>query len=123
MADLWLHPGEDNMIWDQLTHFTPDEFKHPDEMSHQLLLKLDKARGIAGVPFEITSDFRSGDPRAHGRGTAVDIRVRSGRQRFKIVQALLLVGFKRIGVYDKHIHADIAGDTFPQEVLWIGESS
>jgi len=35
--------------------------------------------------------------------------------------ALLQAGFRRIGIYDKHIHADI-DKTLPQDVMWWGVS-
>ncbi len=87
----------------------------------ELVDRLDWAREKAGVPFVITSGFRPGDPRAHGRGWAVDLRCWYSRPRFKILGALLEAGFRRVGVYDKHIHADLDPD-LPQEVIWMGVS-
>ncbi len=76
-----------------------------------------------GEYFEITSGYREGDPRTHGKGLAVDIAVVNARQRFRIVRALIRAGFNRIGVYDRHIHADVAADDdSPHSTLWIGES-
>ena len=42
--------------------------------------------------------------------------------RHKMLPALYLAGFLRIGVYDKHIHAGIS-KTKPQKVTWWGTSS
>ena len=109
--------------WSQIKNFRPAEFNHPDSLDPKLIRWLDRARQIAGIPFEITSDFRPGDPRAHGLGKAVDIRARSSRARKLIVEGLLAAGFNRIGIYDKHIHADVAdGPDFPQNVIWLGTS-
>jgi hypothetical protein len=51
--------------------FTDEEIEGLDP---DLVDALDDARSIAGVPFVLTSAFRAGDPRSHGRGLAVDIR-------------------------------------------------
>ena len=115
-------------IWDELDYFTPDEFDYPDEMNEEFLLVLDLVRERAGVPFVITSDYRPGDPRAHGHGLAVDIADDQGHDgisstfRFKVVRAALQMGVRRIGVYDKHVHLDCWEDG-PQEVLWTGFST
>lgn len=114
-------------IYDELEHFRPEEFDHPDEVSELLLLQLEAARDIAGLPFYITSDYRPGDPRAHGRGNAVDFRLSprpapiSGRARWTVTRALLAASFRRIGLYDRHIHVDV-DEELPQDVIWIGES-
>ncbi len=93
--------------------------KHLD--SHLITL-LELAEKFAGADFVITSAYRDNDKGAHGLGLAVGIRCSSSRPRFRIVTALTRVGFRRIGIYDRHIHADVslARD---QEVLWMGESS
>lgn len=91
-----------------------------------LVERLIEARGRAKVPFVITEGRASGGSHvansAHARGLAVDLRAHDGITRFKIVAALLDAGFVRIGVYDKHIHADVDGG-LPQGVLWVGRSA
>lgn len=116
------------MSW-HFNFFHEGEFDHPERMSKRLIAKLDMARAYAGVPFKITSDFREekeGDePSAHHHGLAVDIACTDGRARYLIVVALLRAGFTRIGVYDRHVHADIATEfdgPFAPEVLWPGVS-
>ena len=110
-----------------MPYFSPSEVVG---LKPELVELLEKARGYAHIPFIITSGFRdpaentaSGgvDDSAHTRGLAVDLRCSSSRNRLKMVSALILTGFTRIGVYDRHIHADI-DPTLPQEVLWIGLS-
>ena len=96
----------------------------------KLVQMLDHARGFAHCPFIITSGLRSrehneaiggvGDS-AHTRGLAVDLRCEGSRTRFRMVSALLLAGFRRIEVADKHLHADIDPDK-PQDVMWLGTS-
>jgi uncharacterized protein YcbK (DUF882 family) len=92
----------------------------------ELVEMLDKAREIAGVPFKLNSTLRSAEKNAqvggvkdsaHTKGLAVDIACTESRNRFKILNALLEVGFKRIGIAKTFIHADI-DDTKAQEVIW-----
>lgn len=115
-------------IWDELDHFKPSEFDHPDEMNENLLRSLDRVRHRAHVPMVISSDFRPGDSGAHGQGLAVDVKDDhssdgvTSHWRFKVVLAALMMGFNRIGIYDKHIHLDI-WSTGPQEVIWFGTST
>lgn len=108
-----------DIYWKSLKHFTRDEFIAPGYMKMSLLAKLDMARELARVPFVITSSYRAGDPGAHGEGKAVDISCTNSKTRLKIVRALITVGFNRIGVYRRHIHADIS-DERAQDVLWYG---
>jgi zinc D-Ala-D-Ala carboxypeptidase len=91
-----------------------------------LVERLVDARKRAMVPFVITEGLASGGSHvpnsAHGRGLAVDLRAHDSVTRFKMVKALLDAGFARVGVYDKHVHADV-DDSLPQGVLWVGRSS
>jgi uncharacterized protein YcbK (DUF882 family) len=108
-------------------HFTDDEIKG---LSPRLVAMLDGARDYAGVPFRITSGARTPEENqaaqgvkntAHMRGLAVDLACVDGRERWHILTALLNVGFSRVGVYDRHIHAD-CDVSLPQEVIWWGKS-
>lgn len=104
-----------------MRNFTPDEFSDFAAMKPELLAMLDGARDVAGVPFRLTSTYRDGDDKSHGRGYAVDIRANTSGARFHIVRGLLAVGFHRIGVYDRHVHAD-CDPSLPSEVMWVGKS-
>lgn len=93
----------------------------------ELVALLDNARGLAGTPFIITSGLRSvvknklvgGKANSsHLTGEAVDIACTDSAKRFKMVTALLKVGFNRIEVTDKHIHVDIS-KTLPQNVFFL----
>jgi hypothetical protein len=113
--------------WDNSPHFAKQEFKHPDKISQDLLTKLNYARQQAGVPFYITSDYREGDQGAHGEGLAVDISDNlqgynvSSRWRYHVVRGLLGAGFSRIGIYDRHVHADVSASR-DQDVIWWAQS-
>ena len=108
--------------WRKYRHFSEADFPpargEPDD---KLLEMLDEAREEAGVPFVITSGVRPGDSGAHGRGLAADIAAEHSRPRFKILRALILVGFNRIGVYDRHLHAD-CDESLDSQVCWWGTS-
>lgn len=100
-------------------------------LSDEIIKRLENAREIAGIPIVITSGLRTPETNqstvgavedsSHLTGLAVDMRISESRQRFLMVSALLQVGFKRLGVYDKHIHADI-DESKDQEVIWVGVS-
>lgn len=92
---------------------------------------LDRARGLAKVPFSITSGYRSPEQNreaggvwdsAHTHGLAVDLGCFDSRARLRMVSGLVMAGFVRIGLYTRHLHCDI-DDTLPQDVLWLGGDS
>jgi hypothetical protein len=39
----------------------------------------------------------------------------------RMLSGLIVAGFRRLGVYNLHIHADI-DESLPQDVLWTGQS-
>ena len=116
-------------------YFTIDEFRCPccgKVVIQPLLIELlDAARLRAGIPFYITSGYRcklhnqavGGHPKSmHTIGAAADIHVGNSVERYRILEALLRVGFRRIGIYPHWIHADV-GDYLgkaPTEVIWYG---
>jgi len=106
--------------WNNIKHFVPKEFTRPEQMNYWLIARLDLARIKAGIPFSVSSSFRPGDPGAHGKGLAVDIRAHNSKTRFAIVKAAIAAGFPRIGVYDRHIHLDV--DTSLPPGMWSGVS-
>ena len=109
-----------------MLHFSPDEFDCPSlpnsgiNMDKSFLRMLDQARSIAGIPFTISSGFRSKEYNqslidrgykasknsSHLVGKAADIKVRNGEERYIILNALIKAGFKRIGVAKGFIHCD-----------------
>ena len=104
-----------------MRHFKESEFSDFSKMEPKLLARLDNARQEAGVPFKLTSTYRPGDEKSHGRGWAVDISCTESRSRFHIVRGLLAAGFTRIGVYDRHLHAD-CDPTLEPDVMWWAKS-
>lgn len=91
-------------------YFKEIEYK----MDEDFLAKLDDAREFAGFPFFINSAYRSPDhpesiknpTSSHIKGLAVDIRVIDSKTRYLIIDALMHVGFNRIGIADTFIHVD-----------------
>lgn len=113
----------------RLTNWRYFEQSEVKGLKDELIAKLDEARHLAEIPFVITSGLRLFEKNesvggiqdsAHLKGLAVDLRAASSAEKFKIVQALLAVGFTRIGIYkDGHIHVDLS-KSLPQKVLWLG---
>ena len=118
-------------------NFSYDEFDSPLQegsgqlMSNQLIAMLDDARDLAGVPFKITSGYRVeadidrlrkqgykvSPTSSHLKGVAADIACTNSADRFNIIDALLSVGFSRIGIADTFIHVDIDLDK-PLYSIW-----
>lgn len=118
-------------------NFTYDEFDSPLQegsgqlMSNEFLSMLDHARDLAGVPFKITSGYRIeadlerlrkqgykvSPNSSHLKGLAADIACTDSADRFNIIDALLSVGFSRIGIADTFIHVDIDLDK-PLYSIW-----
>ena len=97
-------------------------------MNSKVVDRLDQARGIAGCPFIIRSGYRCEEHNlaiggrvgsSHIRGIAVDIAYNGSRQLYQIVNALLMVGFCRIGISKtgKFVHADM-DIAKAQNVIW-----
>ncbi len=109
-------------------HFKDDEVKG---LAYGLVSRLDSARSLCGFPIVITSGLRTpgqneaagGVPdSSHVRGLAVDIQAPVGKnEREKLIWALGRVGFRRVGLYDRHAHCDI-DESKAQDVVWFGIS-
>ena len=120
-----------------MQYFKLTEFESPDLpgsggfMDHVFLNLLDKARAEAGVPFKITSGFRTPEyskilkkrgyavarNSAHLKGLAADIAVSNSKNRLIIIESLLHVGFRRLGIGKNFIHVDL-DKTKVQDVVW-----
>lgn len=116
-----------------MRYFTLDEFDSPDQpgsgsnMSEDFLYLLDKARERAETPFRITSGYRTKSHNkavggvsgsSHTKGLAADISCQDSRRRHLIIEALLYVGFNRIGIAQTFIHVDL--DTSKNNnVIWV----
>lgn len=113
-----------------MMYFTKHEFACPCcgevMIDPEMVSRLDTARGLADIPFVITSGFRckehnesvGGSPTSsHLNGTAVDLACTTGKDRYTIINSLLSAGFNRIGVADTFIHVDYDQNKTP-EVIW-----
>ena len=109
-----------------LNYFSLSEFDDPtlpnsgQNMDSEFLTKLESAREIAGIPFRITSGYRTKEHNeslrdkgykaspnsSHLIGVAADIAVGGGHDRYVILSALIKAGFRRIGVAKTFIHCD-----------------
>ena len=125
----------------KLRYFTASEFKCKGNlescdkcdatgynMDVDFITDLDEARHRAGIPFRLSSAYRC---RAfneicggrisseHTKGKAVDILYRDNNEKFKILRALMSVGFNRIGMSEssKFIHVDSSKEK-AQETMW-----
>ena len=116
-----------------MRYFKHSEFDSPDKpgsgqlMDPYFLQLLDKARTHAQIPFKISSGYRTkehnkkvgGVPNSsHLKGLAADIICSNSSDRYTIINALIFVGFHRIGVHKGFIHAD--NDlSKPGYVIWL----
>jgi uncharacterized protein YcbK (DUF882 family) len=107
-----------------MKHFTAEEVAGLDP---RLVEMLGEARETAGVPFRITSGLRTAEENqrvggvfdsAHTRGLAVDLACFDSRSRMLMVRALLLAGFGRVGLYERHVHVD-CDESLPRDVMWL----
>lgn len=118
--------------WAHAKYFKPGEVLNSFNMSAALLQMLEDLRRNYGHPITITGSWRPLDgadrTSAHqvndlGEWEGTDLRVRGSRQRQGLLKAVYEVGFKRVGIYDRHIHVDVATEPrFAQNVCWIGTS-
>jgi zinc D-Ala-D-Ala carboxypeptidase len=115
-----------------MKHFKISEFDSPDlpgsgkNMNQDFLEMLDKARDSVDIIFEINSGYRTpehnksvgGSPTSsHLKGYASDIKCTNSIDRWKIVNALISVGFKRLGIAKTFIHVD--NDPNKNNAIWV----
>lgn len=111
--------GAFNFLKMELRNFKPEEFTMDGkvvfhEMQPEFLALLDQCREDSGVPFKITSCYRSpeknrrvgGSPGSmHLKGRAVDIVCPQSANRAKIMKAALALGLT-VGVMPTALHLD-----------------
>ncbi len=120
-------------FFEQSQYFWADEFDSKDlpgsglKMQVDFLKKLEAARTLAKFPFNINSGYRTiqhnkavgGSPNSsHLKGWAADIHCTDNRNRFKLIEVLILVGFQRIGIGKTFIHVDNDPDKVDR-VIWM----
>lgn len=112
-------PGLLNYTNMELKYFKPEEFLMDgkpvfDKMNPDFLVTLDTCRAVAGVPFKITSCYRSpsknrqvgGSPGSmHLKGRAVDIVCADGANRAVIMKAAINLGLT-VGIMEYGLHLD-----------------
>lgn len=104
-----------------LKHFKPDEFRRCtpscdiSKMNPEFLVALDTARDVAGVPFVLTSAYRSpsydlakgrSGSGYHTQGRAVDVACGDSKLRWQIVCGCLAVGLSVGLSKDGFVHID-----------------
>lgn len=109
----------------RLKYYLTDSAKN--NMNAAFIRRLDDARAIAGVPFFITSGYRTPEynatladavsDSAHTKGLAADIAAPTEAIRKKIISALIAAGFRRIGEGATFVHVD-DDRTKPQNAYW-----
>jgi len=98
------------------------------DMDADFMSWLDKVREKAGIPLKLTSAYRSqkheiqqgrSGNSAHTERKAVDIATPDSVTRFKIINAALELGCKRIGInFEKNfVHIDTS-KRLDQNVIW-----
>ena len=121
-----------------MKYFDISEFDSPDEvgsgkiMDSNFLNMLDDARGIAGIPFIITSGYRTPSHNAyvggvspsnnskgssHLFGYAADIACNNSADRETILAAVIKAGFRRVGIANTFIHVD--NDPYKNAAVWL----
>ena len=102
-----------------------------ENMNDDFICLLDDARELAGIPFKITSGYRTPEynkqlidygfqasiTSSHIQGLAADIEVKNSENRFRIVGALVSVGIYRLGIGKDFIHCDIDENKKPN-LIW-----
>lgn len=123
--------NRDTVIWEQIHHFKKDEFSCKcgcglNNINLNLVADLEIARKRSMIPFVINSacrcinhnhDIKGSITSSHLKGVAVDIKIDSSSDRYKIVRSLIDSGFNRIGVYEDFIHVDIDSSKI-HNVIW-----
>ena len=121
-------PNIENLKYFKTTEFdSPDEAGSGYQMDKEFVIKLDYARGIAGVPFKINSAYRTKARNkliggrvgsSHLKGLAVDIGYYGSRERYLILSALMQMGINRFGIAKNYIHCDVDKSKDP-DVIWL----
>lgn len=96
------------------------------DMNESFMKRLDDARHIAGVPFIVSSAYRSREyeisrgrsgTSSHCKGLAIDLLCSNSFNRLQILSALIKVGFMRIGLHNNFIHVDY--DSSKSQSIWL----
>lgn len=118
----------------ELRYFKPAEFlckcgcgAGAEKMDIRLLQKIDFMRLIMNMPIIINSAYRCPEHNrkeggtkdsAHLKGLALDLRVSNNSHRLELLYYAYLVGFRRFGLGQGHLHLDIDPDK-PWDLIWL----
>jgi uncharacterized protein YcbK (DUF882 family) len=120
-----------------MRYFEHREFDSPDlpgsgwMMKESFLFDLDDARHYAGVPFVVTSGYRTPEYNqslldrgyqasrnsSHMTGYAADIQAPNSAMRYAIVIGAMKAGITRIGIGSNFVHLD-TDPTKTQNLIW-----
>lgn len=108
-------------------YFAEAEFKRCspscsiEDMDQEFLKLMDAIREKAGIPLIMNCAYRSREHdlskgrsgnSMHTKGIAVDFRCQNYQTRYKIIQAAIACGIKRIGQGETFVHIDIGDKRF-----------
>jgi len=112
-------------------NFTAREFECPccgrEKMDQGFVDKLQSLRDLLDAKISVVSGWRCArhNKKVGGKvdsphlfGHAADIACKGSRSRFNLIEALIEVGFSRIGIAEGFIHADDDPDKI-QNVIWL----
>ena len=105
---------------------------HICNVSPEFIEMLQTARILAGIPFRIISGCRCPSWNKHEGGTyssdhittdtiqcqGADIACYDSTVRYRIINAALNAGFRRIGIAKSFLHIGMSKEN-PQEVIWL----
>lgn len=121
--------------WTQIRFFKVNEFLEPQKLRPEMIHALDALRLRFGRSLIVTSSYRAAigtDPSAHnmaadGFYSGIDLTTQAalarankkirGSEMWALCVIAQELGFRRIGIYPKHIHLDME-PTFPSPALW-----
>jgi len=96
-------------------------------MDEDFVLRIDRARHYAKVPFVLTSSIRcaehnlkvgGSETSSHPKGLADDIECLTSYHRYRILYGLMKAGFTRFKIGINFIHVDDDQDK-PKELIWL----
>lgn len=122
------------MDWNNIRYFTKAELAcrcgkcgGKEQMDEAFVMQLDRLRERLDRPLTITSGYRcplhpeeakKDHPGAHANGTAADIAVSGGKERYKVISVAMELGFVGIGVANSFIHVDSGHSYAARPVVW-----
>jgi len=102
--------------WQNVDHFKPEEFKHPDWLDKNLIFTLDRLRAYVGRPFFTHCDFEFRKNFSwHSHGFAIDGHFEGMHPYDQYEAACRFDEFNGVGFYLWWAHPGIHVDTRPND--------